>query len=52
VNQHIEIIMRWWMLFSAFLGLRAFVAAQTATFDPITSPTLNQEVTAGSSLEI
>jgi hypothetical protein len=44
--------MRWWVLSSAFLGLRAFTNAQTAGFDAITSPTQDQEVAAGFSLDI
>jgi len=44
--------MRWSAISLTFLGLQCFVNAQTANFDEITSPTQDQNVAAGSSLDI
>jgi hypothetical protein len=43
---------RWSVICYAFLSLQAFANGQTAGFDTITSPSLDQNVAAGSSLDI
>jgi hypothetical protein len=52
ISYHTSLIMRYSFISAAILALSSSILAQTSGFDAISSPTLDQNVPAGTSLDI